>query len=615
MTITKIIFQTSPFKPPTYLLERIKEKCINWEYKHFLDDDIIDFIEKHPIENLDNSVEVFNNFENGAHKADFFRYYYLYINGGVYLDSDAILEKDLDSIIDKYDFLTVKSGLNNGSIFNGFIASIPQHPIIFTALKQIYNCNKADLNDYFFICKQLQQNIDNYNNILSFYSNKAESNSKIRIFDEKIIDEARANTMDGEEIVLTHYFNKKYIIPSINPIAKKSYDSNLKNIKIAVTCYLPDKLIKLYSNGIHQNILYFTELLLNIGYDVYLLVVDKDVKLCDKNDYDIMLYNKDFKVAKYSEIFSMDFDIVISMGFQIEHTVLKILKYMNTKIIFYKCGNSYYIDSEMVLYNQHKGKHSFDYLYKNDTNLFDQIWSIPQMTNMNQYYWKTLYRSDCIEVPFVWSPVAVKMTALCHNFIDESELLYKQKETSKNIAIFEPNISIMKWCFPALLVCENAYRADSSVIKRVFLNNTTDKSGSINDFNVEALNNITKTLDIFQDKKLSIEGRYNTLFFMKNHADIAVSHQFENNLNYLYFDLAWMGWPIVHNASLCKDVGYYYEGFNFEMGGQVLSEVLKSHDLNKDEYLTRNRQVIDRYLPSNKELQEKYKTIIEKLFT
>jgi hypothetical protein len=52
MTIPKIIFQTSPFKPPTYLLERIQQKCINWEYNHFLDDDIIDFIEKHPIESL-----------------------------------------------------------------------------------------------------------------------------------------------------------------------------------------------------------------------------------------------------------------------------------------------------------------------------------------------------------------------------------------------------------------------------------------------------------------------------------------------------------------------------------------------------------------------------------
>ena len=39
-----------------------------------------------------------------------------------------------------------------------------------------------------------------------------------------------------------------------------------------------------------------------------------------------------------------------------------------------------------------------------------------------------------------------------------------------------------------------------------------------------------------------------------------------------------MGWPIVHNAHLCKDVGYFYDGFNYEEGGNVLSDVIENHD-------------------------------------
>ena len=101
---------------------------------------------------------------------------------------------------------------------------------------------------------------------------------------------------------------------------------------------------------------------------------------------------------------------------------------------------------------------------------------------------------------------------------------------------------------------------------------------------------------------------------MANHADIAVSHQLENPLNYLYLDLAWMGWPVVHNAHLCKDVGYYYEGFNYEEGGNVLLDVINNHDKNADEYLKRNREIIDRYLPINKKLQESYKILIDNLF-
>jgi hypothetical protein len=121
-------------------------------------------------------------------------------------------------------------------------------------------------------------------------------------------------------------------------------------------------------------------------------------------------------------------------------------------------------------------------------------------------------------------------------------------------------------------------------------------------------------LDLCIDKKVSIEGRYNTLGFMTQYANIAVSHQWENNLNYLYFDLAWMGWPIVHNASLCKEVGYYYDQFNYIEGGDKLIEAINNHDTNKDSYLTKNRKVIDNYLTTNVDLQKKNINLINDLF-
>jgi hypothetical protein len=233
------------------------------------------------------------------------------------------------------------------------------------------------------------------------------------------------------------------------------------------------------------------------------------------------------------------------------------------------------------------------------------------MVNCNINYWQTLYITKCIEVPFIWSNKSIKFAAFTEKIKNEDDLLYKFKNENKKIGIFEPNISIMKWCFPALLICENSYRINKDIDK-VLLCNINDKNEN-DSFNLTALNNIVKSLDLFEDKKISIESRYNTLVFMKSHADIAVSHQMENPLNYLYLDLAWMGWPIIHNAHLCKDIGYYYENFDYEMGGKILSEVIKTHDLNHEKYLIKNRELIDRYLPSNKELQEKYKTLIDNL--
>ena len=84
----------------------------------------------------------------------------------------------------------------------------------------------------------------------------------------------------------------------------------------------------------------------------------------------------------------------------------------------------------------------------------------------------------------------------------------------------------------------------------------------------------------------------------------------ENNLNYLYLDLAWMGWPVVHNANLCKDVGYYYEGFNYDEGAEVLKNAILTHDDNHEEYTRKNRSVLNKYLPTNKYLQEQYISLV-----
>jgi hypothetical protein len=252
-----------------------------------------------------------------------------------------------------------------------------------------------------------------------------------------------------------------------------------------------------------------------------------------------------------------------------------------------------------------------DDIYKNP----DQIWSIPQMYKQNKGFWEVLYRTKCIEVPFIWSNNSIKFVKKILNLNSEDELLYKKK--NNKIGIFEPNISVMKWCLPCLLICEQSYK-EQKKIEHVYVTNTeiTKKPNEfkINNFNNEQFNKICKHLDIFMEKKMSAEKRYITLDFMKNYCDIAVSHQWENPLNYLYLDLAWMGWPILHNAYLCKDVGYYYDDFDYNTASKTLNNIIDNHDNNKDEYLKNNRNIINRYLPTNIELQNLYRKLIEELF-
>jgi hypothetical protein len=376
---------------------------------------------------------------------------------------------------------------------------------------------------------------------------------------------------------------------------------------IGITFGVPDSPISMFSNGIRQNVLYFSEVLSLIGYDVYLIL---DKKLIDN------IFGFDYDKYKYiihddPNIDNIDFKIVFQMGLTIPFDLLKKLKEKGCKLISYKCGNDYIFDMEHVLFSS-KPTNWPQHADFSNKQYFDQTWSIPQMENTNFYYWKTLYRCPVLVVPFIWSPKAIE-TACSISKIDG---LYKKKGDEKSIAIFEPNINIFKYALPAVLVCENAYRNIShEKINKVYITNALkpkeENKNKYGNFDYLQFSRMTYSLNLYIDKKLSVENRHQTIYFMSKYADIAVSHQWENPLNYLYLDLAWMGWPILHNAHLCKDVGYYYEGFNYEEGGKVLEDIIKNHDNNVEEYTRRNRKIIERYLPENVELQNVYRKLIE----
>ena len=369
--------------------------------------------------------------------------------------------------------------------------------------------------------------------------------------------------------------------------------------KIGITFNAPENAVSMFSSGIRQHALYFAETLKNIGYDVYLIANDESVQKLQK------LYGfNDYKFERLSKITMSNFDAVFQFGYEIFDHLLIELKNANIKLATYHCGNEYIFDTEEALFGTLDKKNQYSRLTE---KYFDQVWCIPNMSRHNLFYWETLYRTESIEVPFLWSPLAIEQFESDHINSGMGNLRYKNRGLKKKIAIFEPNINITKWCYPALLVCENAYR-DGADISHVFITNIVDNKR----FNVKFFNNLVNNLDLKRDSKLSIEARYNTLHFMSHHSDVAVSHSLDNPLNYLYFDLCWMGWPLLHNSPMVKDFGYYYDDMNFIEGGKVLNHLLKNHDMN-DNYLESNRKAIDRFLPTNKKLQSKYKGLINNL--
>jgi hypothetical protein len=123
-----------------------------------------------------------------------------------------------------------------------------------------------------------------------------------------------------------------------------------------------------------------------------------------------------------------------------------------------------------------------------------------------------------------------------------------------------------------------------------------------------------KYLDIVKEKKIFMESRYNTPYFLAEHTDIVLSHQWGNPLNYAYLDALHFGYPLVHNADMIKDMGYYYNDFNILSGAEQLIKALSEHDLHHEEYKRRSAFALNRYRATNKSLSDLYDKLIDELF-
>ena len=134
--IPKVIIQTGfSIENTSDLKDYILSKNPGYKYKYYNNTDCIKFISKHF--NKD-TVNAFNKLKPGAYKADLFRYCYLYINGGIYLDLDLKPLVPIDNIINnKGHFISCLERRHIPGIWQGFIACIPKLPFLKTAIDKI----------------------------------------------------------------------------------------------------------------------------------------------------------------------------------------------------------------------------------------------------------------------------------------------------------------------------------------------------------------------------------------------------------------------------------------------------------------------------------------------
>lgn len=370
-----------------------------------------------------------------------------------------------------------------------------------------------------------------------------------------------------------------------------------QSLRIGVTIGLHHENESLWSNGIKQNAVYLAEALKHCpSVQSVCLVNTTAVSITSALPWDLERWpTKTFEDAKDHV------DVLIELGGQIDAMQTDYLKRRGARVVSYCCGFEYVHAMQSILFDRQMWGSN---LFINQR--YDAIWMIPQVENISKGYFTTFRRRPAQVAPFVWDPMFVRQRS--SDQPHHGEYRPRAADKAKRISIMEPNHDVVKFCLYPILIVEEAFREMPDAIEFLHVTNAERLANNSKEFV-----SLMLQLDIVQNNKAAFVGRFDTPLFLAEMTDVVVSHQWENALNYFYFDVAWQGYPLVHNAHLCPDLGYYYNANDVTDGKNQLINVLKSHDQNWQDYLERQRAVIARYLPGHADVTAGYERLLFEL--
>lgn len=370
---------------------------------------------------------------------------------------------------------------------------------------------------------------------------------------------------------------------------------NSEGLRIGITIGLREEAESMWVNGIKQNAVYLAEALRHVP-DVrsVRLVNTTAVRITAELPWD----QERWPTVQFADA-KDDLDILIELGGQIDFAQTEYIKQRGTRLVSYCCGFEYVIAMESVLFDRPLWGHN---LFVNLR--YDALWVIPQVADTSLHFFQTLRRCPAQVVPFVWDPVFLNERSQALPHAGE----YRPRTGPRRLSVMEPNHDVVKFCLYPILIAEEAFRHSPEDIQFMHVTNAEHLATNSKEF-VALMNQ----LSLVQQQKISFVKRFETPQFLSEMTDVVVSHQWGNPLNYFYLEVCWQGYPLVHNASLCPDLGYYYEGNDVQGGSEKLLWAMASHDASWQHYLRRQRQAIGRYLPGAVELTEGYRELLARL--
>jgi FkbM family methyltransferase len=197
----------------------------SWTIEWFDDDAIIKFFKDNPLPEFPNVIDVFHSFTYGPHKSDLFRYYYLYLNGGFFIDSDVMTHVHMNEIYsDEHDHILVFADIevnrrchpellsNSPIIFNGLMGCVARSQIVYDALVNAYNVKPRLLEKQplylVYMLYVITEKLKHRYNIL-FFAEATDENSAYYAY-----------TWNNICKIATHFYGYDKIVPDVIPLTE-----------------------------------------------------------------------------------------------------------------------------------------------------------------------------------------------------------------------------------------------------------------------------------------------------------------------------------------------------------------------------------------------------------
>jgi len=369
---------------------------------------------------------------------------------------------------------------------------------------------------------------------------------------------------------------------------------------IGITLFVKaDGELGLFENGLRQNVLFLYLLFKNAPNcaQVYLL---------NHGDSDSPKIPEGLGIAPDAVVRTHDvieqLDYVIGAGAAIDRETAMALRQRGCRMICYKGGNGAVISIEAIAAKPQRPDAELYF----DHDYYDAIWMTPQHIHTYRGWCETLYRCPVDEVQQIWAPLLIQ-TAEPH--IRDNFGFKAAAGEPWRIGVLDPNITVMKTSHLPMLVCELAFRRRREAFKAFYITNAV-QFGNEDHFKSFAL-----SLEATKAGLMTVEQRFVSSHFLTNHCDAVVTHHWENGLNYLYYEVLWGGYPLIHNSEFLKDYGYYYETFEAEEGALALLRATGEHAVNLDAYRARNAPLMRRLDPATPETIAEHERLMALTFS